>query len=158
MRLNNFRQFNESSEGGIVSVDEIKDIFVDLTDEGYTIKIHSHSEDSVFFELEKRLSNEQIGLIDKNGVCGYTNINAIVSEYNKLSILDGIKGMLNSMGYTIGFEIESNLTTTSDRNIKIVCQLEYDVNWAPEELSEDEIDELDDDEYDEYMRGQGYNI
>jgi hypothetical protein len=159
MRLSNFKQFNESDDSsGIVSVDEIKDIFADLIDEGYVIKIHTHSEDSAFFEFEKRLSSDQIGAINKNSVYGYANINAIVTEYNKLSILEGIKGMLNSMGYIIGFEFESDITSTSDRNIKIICHLEYDVDWVPEELSEDEIDELDDEEYDAYMRGQGYNI
>lgn len=158
MRLSNFKQFNESDDSGIVSVDEIKDIFADLIDEGYVIKIHTHSEDSAFFEFEKKLSSDQIGAINKNSVYGYANINAIVTEYNKLSILEGIKGMLNSMGYIIGFEFESDITSTSDRNIKIICHLEYDVDWVPEELSEDDIDELDDEEYDAYMRGQGYNI
>ncbi len=159
MRLSNFKQFNESDDSsGIVSVDEIKDIFADLIDEGYVIKIHGHSQDNAFFEFEKKLSSDQLGAINKNSVYGYSNINAIVDEYNKLSILDGIKGMLNSMGYLIGFEFESDLTASSDRNIKIMCHLEYDVDWVPEELSEDDIDELDDDEYDAYMRGQGYNI
>lgn len=159
MRLSNFKQFNESDDSsGIVSVDEIKDIFADLIDEGYVFVSHIHSDDNAFFEFEKKLSSEQLGAINKNSVYGYSNINAIVGEYNKLSILEGIKGMLNSMGYLIGFEFESDLTATSDRNIKIICHLEYDVDWVPEELSEDEIDELDDEEYDAYMRGQGYNI
>ena len=158
MRLSNFKQFNESDDSGIVSQDEIKDIFADLIDEGYVIKIHTHSEDSAFFEFEKKLGSDYIGAMSKNSVYGYTNIDAIVAEYNKLSILEGIKGMLNSMGYLIGFEFESDITATSDRSIKVICHLEYDVDWVPEELSEDEIDELDDEEYDAYMRGQGYNI
>jgi len=160
MKLSNFKQFNESeeTESTILSQDEIKDVFADLLDEGYGIKFHSHTPHYSFFELEKSLTNEQMGVLNKNNTYGYTDIKNIVGEYNKLSLLEGIKGMLNSMGYIIGFEFESNLTTTSDRTIKIICHLEYDVDWVPEELSEDDIDELDDEEYDEYMRGQGYNI
>ena len=154
MRLSNFKQFNESQDNIDLTQDEIKDIFIDLIDEGYVIKFHYNE----FFELFKSFSNEQMGILDKNGIVGYTNVDFLIGEYSKLSILDGIRDMLNSMGYLITYEFESNITTTSDRGIKIICQLEYDADWVPSELSEEEIDELDDYEYDSYMRSQGYNI
>jgi hypothetical protein len=162
MRLNNFKQFNESEkiESNILfSKDELKDIFADILDEGYELKIHTHTIDYSFFELEKSFDDHFLGAMSKNSIYGYTNIDNIVSEYNKLSILEGIKNRLNSMGYNIGFEFESNLTTTSDRTIKIICHLEYDIDLFPlkydlPELSEEEIDDLDDEEYEEYMKNQ----
>lgn len=161
VRLNNFKQFNESESDdfGLISKDELKDIFADILDEGYQIKFHSHAESYSFFEIEKSLSNELLGAISKGSSSGFTNIDNIAKEFSVISMLEGIKNMLNSMGYTIGFEFESNLTMTSDRTIKIICHLELNIEWSKEkELTEDEIDELDDEEYEEYMRGQGYNI
>lgn len=153
MRLSNFKQFNESQDNIDLTQDEIKDIFVDLIDDGYSISFQTNE----LFELVKSFSDESVGLLNKNGITGYTNIGFIAEEYNKLTILDSIRKMLNSMGYMMAFEIVSYITT-SDREIKITCQMEYDVDWVPSELSEEEIDELDDDEYDSYMRSQGYNI
>lgn len=130
--ISNFRTFESKEE--FISIDDIKEIFIELIDKGYEIKSHSKKLDNsrrgdtsgkYFFEFNKSLSKESIGYFDKGLAYGCSNINVIKKEFDIFDTLEDAKESLKSMGYTIGFEFEFNLTSTSDSILKIICHMQH---------------------------------
>lgn len=123
----------ESEKNEFLSKDEISDIFLELTDLGYSLDFFTEHPGIYFFELVKQLGKDSLGYIDTcrskvgdNWVYGYTNLEFIKNEFNKIfDLLSECKEKLNSMGYLIGFEFENDITSVSDREIKIICHMAH---------------------------------
>lgn len=129
--LSNFKQFNESNLN-FMSEDDVKDIFIDIIDEGFDVEFfrvdpNTNCEYSgkYFFEFRKNLSNESLGYIDVGNVTGYTNLSNMKSQLDIFDILIDIKTRLNSLGYTISFGYESSLTPTSDNHVILICNMQH---------------------------------
>ncbi len=129
--LSNFKQFNESNSN-FMSEDDVKDIFIDIIDEGFDVeffRVRSENEcvysGKYFFEFRKNLSNESLGYIDVGDVDGYTNLNNMKSQLDIFDILIDIKTRVNSLGYTISFGYESSLTSTSDNQVILICNMQH---------------------------------
>jgi hypothetical protein len=119
---------------GFISMEDIGEIFVEMTDKGFKMVNHfdyPKSKDiytgKYFFEFKKSLSREYLGYISKGGSYGFTNLEAIKKEFNVLDILDDCKYRLNSMEYTIGFEFEFNLSSMTKDSIymNIICHMRH---------------------------------
>lgn len=124
MRLLNFKLF-ESSEG-FIDDDYIKDIFIDLIDNGFIYNSYNDlsSIGKYFFEFKKYFSDNELDYIDNDHVYGYSDLSEIKKEINEsIELLDEVKLRLSDVGYTIAFELEFNFSTTS--MMVIVCHMHH---------------------------------
>lgn len=123
--LNNFKTF-ESKES-YIDYDTIRDLFIDLIDDGYEMK--TYNEDYVkigkyFFDFKKIFPEDSFNYIDNNHVYGYSDLDSIKSEIEKsLMILKESMARLNDLGYTIAFESEFNFSLTP--MISLVCHMHH---------------------------------
>lgn len=114
-RLNNFKTF-ESNDVKVLTQKEIEEIFIELMDMGYVPKFFTKH----YFEFKKTIDNP-FGYIDKGNAYGFTDILKVKKEFDGiLDIIDESKHRLNSMGFTIGFEMECSL----DTYIVITCHVQ----------------------------------
>lgn len=122
MKVKKFESYNNR----YLSIDDIKEIFIELLDEGYSFVDKtpktSAKVERYFFELRYDYDNYSLGYIDNNYAHGITNLEFLRKKINQsLSILNKIKDRINSVGYTIGFEFEFNLSNSS--YIVIYCNM-----------------------------------
>lgn len=125
--LINFKIFESSESSEYIDLLTIKDLFIDLLDEGY--EMNTYNKDYVkigkyFFEFKKLFSDEDLGYTSIDHVYGYTDLDSIKLEIDKsLSIIDESRSRLNDIGYTIAFEFEFNFSLSS--MMVIVCHMHH---------------------------------
>ena len=167
-RLLKFKTFESNEETEFITQLDIKELFIELMDEGFEIIFYENKDETLsgiyFFEFTKKSSEGSYGHIDKNYAYGLTDILSIKKQFNFFDILDEVKERLNSMSYTIGFEMYFTLNTNLD--FKIVCHLQHskwdDISSTGEgdydDQLEDGINEIEDDfdDYDEDELEDGY--
>lgn len=124
-KLFNFRLFESKEE--YLDYLTIKDIFIELVDEGYEMILYDNDLSKIgkyFFDFKKQLTEYELGYIDKGHAYGYSNLEKIKSEINKsLSIIEEARDRLTDMGYTIAYEMEFNFSAGS--LISITCHLQH---------------------------------
>jgi hypothetical protein len=122
-----FKTFESKVE--YLSVEDIKEIFIEVFDLGYIDKFYSNGSNTLgnygkyHFDLKKESQNS-FGWIDAGNTWGCTDLLAMSKEMTNLfSLLDDIKERLNSMGYTVGFEPEFSFAESS--MFSIVCHIQH---------------------------------
>lgn len=120
------KSFLESQQDKFLTISEILDIFVELTDLGFVSKLYDESREKYgiyFIEFRKTMSENNFGLIMKGGAYGITNLDAVKKELDIFSILDDAKSRLESMRYTIGFDMEFNFNCSAD--LSVTCHIQH---------------------------------
>jgi len=116
-----FKTFESKVE--YLSVEDIKEIFIEVLDLGYVPTFYKTSFGGYYFDLKKE-SQGSFNWIEVDNAWGCTDLHAMSKEMTNLfSILDDIKERLNSMGYTVGFEPEFSFAETS--MFSIPCHIQY---------------------------------
>ena len=114
------KSFFESQEQKFLTINDILDIFVELTDLGFNPKTYDVAREKYgiyFIEFRKIMSEKSFGFINKGSAYGLTDLNAIKKELNIFEILEDAKHRIESMGYTIGFDMEFNFNSIVDLSI-----------------------------------------
>lgn len=141
--LKKFKQFESKEE--FISHDDIKDIFVDIIDKGFTIEFYTDNdqrEGTYFFDFKKEPSKAGLGYFDKRDAYGFSNLSKIKEEFGVFDILEDIKHRLNSMRYTIGFEFDFCLTGIGATELEIICHMQTStLDSESEEDDENDSDE-----------------
>lgn len=124
-KILDFKTFESKEEH--LSVEDIKEIFIEVLDLGYAATFKLQATDAKFgkyyFDLKKESQNS-FGWIDAGASWGCTDLLAMSKEMTSLfSILDDIKERLNSMGYTVGFEPEFSFAESS--MFSIPCHIQH---------------------------------
>lgn len=116
-----FKSFESKVE--YLSVEDIKEIFIEVFDLGYVAKFYNSSYGRFYFDLKKEYQRS-FGWIDAGNAWGCTNLGEMSKEMSNLfSTLDDVKERLNSMGYTVGFEPEFSFAESS--MFSIVCHIQH---------------------------------
>lgn len=116
-----FKTFESKVE--YLSVEDIKEIFIEVLDLGYVPTFYKTSFGGYYFDLKKE-SQGSFNWIEVDNAWGCTDLHSMSKEMTNLfSILDDIKERLNSMGYTVGFEPEFSFAETS--MFSIPCHIQY---------------------------------
>lgn len=106
-----FKTFESKVE--YLSVEDIKEIFIEVLDLGYVPTFYKSTKRSFYFDLKKETQGS-FNWIEVDNAWGCTDLLAMSKEMTNLfSLLDDIKERLNSMGYTVGFEPEFSFAETS---------------------------------------------
>lgn len=108
----------------------INDIFIDLVDMDFTLNVldgpknwNSQSGSKWYIELKKN-ANSQYDYIENDYSYGVSNLEPIKLDVAKvLDTLQSAKETLNSMEYTIGYEIEFNFNDQSQ--FYVACHIQH---------------------------------
>ena len=120
-KILDFKTFESKEEH--LSVEDIKEIFIEVLDLGYAATFYDAKFGKYYFDLKKESQNS-FGWIDAGASWGCTDLLAMSKEMTSLfSILDDIKERLNSMGYTVGFEPEFSFAESS--MFSIPCHIQH---------------------------------
>lgn len=113
-------------------VDEktIKDIFIDLIDMDFTLSVldgpknwNSQTGSRWYIELKKN-ANSKYDYIENDYAYGVSNLEPMKLDITKvLDALQSAKETLNSMEYTIGYEIEFNFNDQSQ--FYVACHIQH---------------------------------
>ena len=113
MRFKNFKQFESTFDFpsfkqnvNFLSEDDIKDIFTELLDDGFTIEFFDTSQSSLYFNLKKIYDENAFDPIELGSAYGISNLSRINDEMKILPIVEVAKERMNSTNYEIGFEFE----------------------------------------------------
>ena len=124
--LNNFKTF-ESKEPEYLDYLTIKDLFIDLIDDGYEMNTFNENFTKIgkyFFEFKKSFPEERFGYFDDGHAYGYSDLDGIKSEVEKsLMVLEESRSRLNDLGYNIGFEFEFNFSLSS--MVTLICHMHH---------------------------------
>lgn len=103
-RLNNFKTFESSSN--FLTEEQIRDIFVELVDEGYTFNFYSGHMGIYYFDFRKNFT-EGFDFNTNTYSYGCQDLESMNKQVQLVfSVLEEVKSRLNSMDYSIGFEPE----------------------------------------------------
>ena len=123
----------------------INDIFVDLIDMDFTLtfvdgyRAGPNKGAKYFIDLKKTVDSKY-DYIENDFSYGVSNLEPMKLDITKvLDILQSAKETLNSMEYTIGYEIEFNFNDQSQ--FYVSCHIQHN----------DTIDDVDDDKFDRNM-------
>ena len=123
----------------------INDIFVDLIDMDFTLtfvdgyRAGPNKGAKYFIDLKKTV-DRKYDYIENDFSDGVSNLEPMKLDITKvLDILQSAKETLNSMEYTIGYEIEFNFNDQSQ--FYVSCHIQHN----------DTIDDVDDDKFDRNM-------
>ena len=123
----------------------INDIFVDLIDMDFTLtfvdgyRAGPNKGAKYFIDLKKTVDSKY-DYIENDFSYGVSNLEPMKVDITKvLDILQSAKETLNSMEYTIGYEIEFNFNDQSQ--FYVSCHIQHN----------DTIDDVDDDKFDRNM-------
>ena len=120
-KILDFKTFESKEE--YLSVEDIKEIFIEVLDLGYVATLYDAKFNKYYFDLKKESQNS-FGWIDVGAAWGCTDLLAMSKEMTSLfSILDDIKERLNSMGYTVGLEPEFSFAESS--MFSISCHIQH---------------------------------
>jgi len=113
VRFKNFKQFESTFDFpsfkqnvNFLSEDDIKDIFTELLDDGFTIEFFDTSQSSLYFNLKKIYDENAFDPIELGSAYGISNLSRINDEMKILPIVEVAKERMNSTNYEIGFEFE----------------------------------------------------
>lgn len=104
----------------------INDIFIDLLDMDFTIKnIAPHMNNRGIWYLDiNRADDSKYDYIENEKSYGVTNLEPMKVDINKvLDALQSAKEILNSMEYTVAYEIEFNFNDQSQFNVS--CHIQH---------------------------------
>ena len=122
-RLSNFKTY-ESNNTEYITISDIKDIFIELFDKGFKMKCFEEEMQSVgVYFIEFNLNEGVYGFIDMDHAYGFTDVLGMKNAFDFFNILSESKEVLNSMGYTIGYEMESSYS--GQLNISITCHIQH---------------------------------
>lgn len=124
--ISNFKIFESESESKFITITDILDIFVEITDLGFIPKLYDEQREKYgiyFIEFGKEFSDKYFGAISKGSSYGFTDLMEIKKQLDIFDILDDAKSRLESMGYTIGFDFEFNFNCTG--NMNIICHIQH---------------------------------
>jgi hypothetical protein len=124
MKILKFNLF-ESSDG-YIDDDYIKDIFIELIDNGFVYNSYNDLSNigKYFFEFKKYFTETDLDYIDNDHVYGYSSLDEIKKQIDEsFIILEESKQRLMEMGYNIAFELEFNFSGTS--MMVIVCHMHH---------------------------------
>ena len=129
----------------------INDIFIDLIDMDFTLEVvNSNYGDKgakYFIDLKKSVDSKY-DYIENDFSYGVSNLEPMKVDITKvLDILQSAKETLNSMEYTIGYEIEFNFNDQSQ--FFISCHIQHNDTIG------DKDDMVDNDRLHEELRGMG---
>ena len=129
----------------------INDIFIDLIDMDFTLEVvNSNYGDKgakYFIDLKKTVDSKY-DYIENDFSYGVSNLEPMKVDITKvLDILQSAKETLNSMEYTIGYEIEFNFNDESQ--FFISCHIQHNDTIG------DKDDMVDNDRLHEELRGMG---
>ena len=129
----------------------INDIFIDLIDMDFTLEVvNSNYGDKgakYFIDLKKTVDSKY-DYIENDFSYGVSNLEPMKVDITKvLDILQSAKETLNSMEYTIGYEIEFNFNDQSQ--FFISCHIQHNDTIG------DKDDMVDNDRLHEELRGMG---
>ena len=123
----------------------INDIFVDLIDMDFTLTFvdgyrSGPNKGAKYFIDLKKTVDSKYDYIENDFSYGVSNLEPMKLDITKvLDILQSAKETLNSMEYTIGYEIEFNFNDQSQ--FYVSCHIQHN----------DTIDDVDDDKFDRNM-------
>jgi hypothetical protein len=123
----------------------IKDIFIDLIDMDFTLTFLTNSitikeKGAKYFIDLKKTVDSKYDYIENGYSYGVSNLEPMKLDITKvLDILQSAKETLNSMDYTVGYEIEFNFNDQSQ--FYVSCHIQHN----------DTIDDSDDDRFDRNM-------
>jgi hypothetical protein len=136
MRIKKFESYGQDS---YLSTEDINDLFIELIDNGFSIKIYQEYLSNIgkyFFEFKKSYADDSFGNINYGQAYGFTDLHMINKEISScLEYLEKIKERIYKMGYTIAFEFEFNFSISS--HIIVVCHMQHS------KYNTDPIDEVD---------------
>lgn len=118
-KVKKFKLFEDNSTEFLTN-DDVKDYFIELLDNGYTIQFFgrvSHYNGKYFFTMRKDVPDESFGFVEDGNVYGFTDLDKIEEELNIFKILKEAKDRLESIGYKIAFEFEFNIAISTQFNI-----------------------------------------
>ncbi len=131
-----FKTFESKEE--YLSVEDIKEIFIEVFDLGYVSKFYNKeicSRNGIYYFDLKKEHQRSFGYMFAGAAWGCTDLLAMNKEMTSLfSILDDIKERLNSMGYTVGFEPEFSFGETS--MFSIPCHIQHSSQDKDEDIFE----------------------
>lgn len=109
-----------------LTLDDIKDIFIDLLDDDYEIQFYDnkHPIGKYYFDFKKNYGEEYFNYIELGSVYGNFNLERIKKEIdNAFNILENSKLKINDMGYTIAYEMEFAFSAGSF--ISLTCHVQH---------------------------------
>lgn len=118
-KVKKFKLFEDNSTEFLTN-DDVKDYFIELLDNGYTIQFFgrvSHYNGKYFFTMRKDVPDESFGFVEDGNVYGFTDLDKIEEELNIFKILKESKDRLEAIGYKIAFEFEFNIAISTQFNI-----------------------------------------
>lgn len=137
----------ESSE--YIDYKTIEDIFIDLIDMDFTLNVidnHMAKNGKWYIELKKAVDSKY-DYIENNYSYGISNLEPMKVDVSKvIDILQDAKETLNSMEYTIGYEIEFHFNDQSQ--FFISCHIQHNDTIE----NDDDDDDID---IDFFPRGLG---
>jgi hypothetical protein len=119
------KTYNEFIKENSEFIDEktMREIFIDLIDMDFTFEVISGSDTRWYIDLKKTVDS-QYDYIENDFSYGVTNFNPIKLDMNKvLDALDESKHKLNSMEYTVGYEIEFHFNDRTQ--LFISCHIQH---------------------------------
>lgn len=138
---NEFIKESQNMESEYIDEKTIKDIFIDLIDMDFTLNVIDKNNfgRKWYIDLKKSI-NSKYDYIENDYAYGVSNLEPMKVDITKvLDILQSAKETLNSMEYTIGYEIEFNFNDQSQ--FYVACHIQHN----------DTIDNEDDNRFDRDM-------
>ena len=160
---NEFIKESQNMESEYIDEKTIKDIFIDLIDMDFTINVIDGPEKSKnasnwsikngskwYIDLKKSI-NSKYDYIENDYAYGVSNLEPMKVDITKvLDILQSAKETLNSMEYTIGYEIEFNFNDQSQ--FYVACHIQH--NDIIDDNDNNRFDrDMDVEDPDEFPRG-----
>lgn len=118
-----YKEFiKESSE--FIDEKTIRDIFIDLIDMDFTFEIIDQARAGRWYIDIKKTTDSKYDYIENDFSYGVSNLDSMKLDITKiLDILQEAKETLNSMEYTVGYEIEFNFNDQSQ--FFISCHIQH---------------------------------
>ena len=126
---NEFIKESQNMESEYIDEKTIKDIFIDLIDMDFTLEVVNsliaiRDKGAKYFINIKKSVDSKYDYIENNFSYGVSNLEPMKVDITKvLDILQSAKERLNSMEYTIGYEIEFNFNDQSQ--FFISCHIQH---------------------------------
>jgi hypothetical protein len=134
----------------------IKDIFIDLIDMDFTLEVVNsliaiRDKGAKYFINIKKSVDSKYDYIENNFSYGVSNLEPMKVDITKvLDILQSAKETLNSMEYTIGYEIEFNFNDQSQFFISCHIQHNDTINYRDYMVDNDRLHDEEPRGNDEY--------
>ena len=139
-----FEFINENNSSDFIDEKTLKDIFIDLLDIDFSWQVidhqsikKGHSREKWYLDIRK-VSDSNLGYIQRDGAYGVTNLQPMKIDISKiLDILEDAKKTLNSMDYTVGYEIEFHFN--DENQFFISCHIQHNDTIDNDEGEDDDV-------------------